>query len=261
MDTKTSQKKTFLQRIKHSNYIVRDHRVHGVRTLPGVVLLDMIYRLAAEYLGTKEIELRKIVFKQPVVTSDHFDKKVLVTFSSNETHWNVSVDSQKETSNGKIDDRSDENMECLLFLKQESKEGKRRDIETLINNSKLIWDMDDVYGLIRKVDISHFEFMKTMGTIYQHDNEEVMKLHLSELAEKYRPKFHAHPAFLDGATLAGLSFRLNHGRKQNLNGMITYLPFAIERFCIHRTLPKTIYTYTKTFTAKLSIRIRSQQQQ
>lgn len=74
MAVATDQVKTFLQKISHTNYIVRDHRVHQIRVLPGVTLIDMLYRLAAGYLGERPIELRQIIFKQPVVTSEEFDK-------------------------------------------------------------------------------------------------------------------------------------------------------------------------------------------
>ena len=77
-----NEHRVFEQTLRHGNFIVRDHHVHDVRTLPGVALLDMIYRLAPRCLGTEDaVELRKVIFKQPIVTSGEFDKQIVVTFS------------------------------------------------------------------------------------------------------------------------------------------------------------------------------------
>lgn len=242
---KGQQKETFLQKISHSNYIVRDHRVYGVRTLPGVALLDMIYRLSADYIGTQAIELKQVLFKQPVVTAEHFDKNVFVTFTPHESHWSVTITSQKVKNNAPVDSALDENMECLLFLNGDHKPENKFDIAAFIQRSARQWKMDDIYGLARQVDIHHFEFMKTSGRIYQRTDEEIMRLQLSELAEKYRDKFYAHPAFLDGSTFGGSSFRLEGTQPHTFHDNTPYIPFMIERFCIYQPLPGTIYTYTK----------------
>lgn len=235
-------KKTFYQIVNDKNFIVRDHRVHDVRTLPGVTLLDIIYRLSAAYLETQAIELRRIVFKQPVVTSESFDSRVSVTFVPEKSHWRVTVTSKKIKDNIPVGSLPDENMECLLFPRNSSDAGRSMNVKNIIENHTRKWEMDDIYALARKVRIQHYEFMKTLGTVYQKNQEEIMQLHLSNLAEKYRDKFYAHPAFLDASTFAGATFRMDGTQFRDHT---PYIPFMIERFCIYRPLPATIYTYTQ----------------
>ena len=56
--------------------------------------------------------------------------------------------------------------------------------------------MHDIYGIARRSHIEHGEFMKNEGAVYQlQDKEELMELTLSDLAEGFREKFKAHPAF------------------------------------------------------------------
>ncbi len=238
-------KKTFHQIINDSNFIVRDHRVHGIRTLPGVALLDMIYRLSAVYLGTQAVELRQIVFKQPIVTSKDFNIDVSVTFIPEPTGWRVAVASQKMKGHAPAGQSSDENMEALLFLQDHAAAGPSLGVKAFVDHHTRKWEMDEIYGLARRVQIQHDEFMKTLGTVYQRDRQEIMELHLSGLAEKYRDKFYAHPAFLDGSTFAGATFRLD-GTQPDLRDHTPYIPFMMERFCIYRPFPATIYTYTKS---------------
>ncbi|SFJ89231.1 SDR family NAD(P)-dependent oxidoreductase, partial [Thermoflavimicrobium dichotomicum] len=251
----TLKKETFLQKISHKNFIVRDHRIHGIRTLPGVTLLDIIYRVSASYLGTQAIELKQVLFKQPVVTSEEFDQHLFLTFEPVDSHWKVTITSQKIKGDQILEEKQDEIMDCLLFLRKQPMVLPKMKVDDFINNATHFWDMDALYGLARQADIYHGVFMKTLGTVYQKENEELMRLHLSEEAERYRNKFYAHPAFLDGSTFAGASFRLSAVQPEALADHVPYIPFMIERFCIHQPLPQVIYTYAKKpdiVTEKLS---------
>ncbi|SFM59241.1 Acyl transferase domain-containing protein [Chitinophaga sp. YR627] len=235
--------RTFLQEITHSNYIVRDHTVHDVRTLPGVVLLDMIYRLSALAIGTQSIVLQHVLFKQPVVTDTSFDKQLQISFTPAGDHWTVSVKSRKIKNNVLLGEEADDNMECLLFKEINPADAHPFDVTGFMQTATRRWDMDEVYALVRRADIRHRAFMKTLGTVYQAGNRELMALHLGEEAEQFRSNFYAHPAFLDGSTLAGLSAQLTG------NGIIMdntpYIPFMIARFCIRKPLPANVYTYSE----------------
>lgn len=243
MRTDMNKTRTFLQEITHSNYIVRDHTVHDVRTLPGVVLLDMIYRLSALAIGTQSIVLQHVLFKQPVVTDASFDKQLQLSFTPSGDHWIVSVKSRKIKNNVLLGEEADDNMECLLFKETIPANAKPFDVTGFMQTAAHHWDMDEVYALVRRADIRHRAFMKTLGTVYQSGNRELMALHLGEEAEQFRHNFYAHPAFLDGSTLAGLSAQLTG------NGIIMdntpYIPFMIGRFCIRKPLPANVYTYTE----------------
>lgn len=246
MSSQMQTQESYLQRITHSNYIVRDHTVHQIRTLPGVTLLDMVYRLCLPYMGTQAVELRNILFIQPIVTSSEFDQEVNVTFISGPAHTRVKVTSRKVHGDQVVDPEWQANMECELHaIAAADQKRPPRNIQETIERSDRTWEMDDIYAVAREADIYHDTFMKTLGTVYRHDQEEIMELRLGELAEKYRSKFYAHPAFLDGSTFAGYSFRLSGERTHLFDDGKAYIPFMIGRFCIYKQLPSTIYTYTR----------------
>ncbi len=210
-----------------------------------MTLLDMIYRLSREYLGTQEIELRDILFRQAVVTAEEFDKHLYVTFTPHQDEWKVVIVSQKTHQGRALGTTFDENMECRLLRREHVKNPKRFAAGQFIEHAPLKWDMDALYELARRSGINHYEFMKTLGTVYQKDDEEVINLHLSEVAESFRRKFYAHPAFLDGSTFAGLSFNLSGKSNDIFYGNVPYIPFMIKRFCIYKPLPGEIFTYTQ----------------
>ncbi|TPG91037.1 alpha/beta fold hydrolase [Brevibacillus laterosporus] len=236
---------TFLQRLYHSHYLVQDHRVHGICAVPGLALMDMVYRVAALYLDKQPIELRQVLFKQPIVTSEHFDKNIYVTFTPMESYWKVTITSQKVKDDLVIDQQMEVNMECFMYVMDNGKKHEKLDIQAFMNHSTKQWDMDQMYDLVRKTKIQHDTFMKTEGTVYQWGHKELMKLELSKLAESYLDKFYAHAAFLDGSCLSGASFMVSDMQYNIFQENTPYIPFMLERFCIYESLPKTVYTYTE----------------
>lgn len=243
--SKGTTPKTYAQRLTHNNLIVRDHQVHEIRTLPGVALLDMIYRLADYYIGTQAIELRNVLFMQPIITSEHFDQQILVTFIPKKWYWEVKVTSTKVKNEEAIDTSAVNNMSCLLYTTENISVKPWPDIADFANDAAERWDMEEMYELARRCKIQHFTFMKTLGSVYQRGNQEVMKLQLSELARKDADYFYAHVALLDGASMAGMSFSKNGTQHWVNQDGSPYMPISIERFCIYQRLPSTIYTYTE----------------
>ncbi|MBE3646952.1 SDR family NAD(P)-dependent oxidoreductase [Paenibacillus polymyxa] len=243
--SKGATPKTYAQRLTYNNLIVRDHQVHEVRTLPGVALLDMIYRLADCYLGTQAIELHHVLFMQPIITSEYFDQQILVTFTPKERYWEVKVTSTKVKNEEAVDTSEVINMNCLMYTTEGISINPWPDIAAFTDEATEQWDMEEMYELARRCEIQHFTFMKTLGNVYQRGNQEVMKLHLSELAKNDADYFYAHAALLDGASMAGMSFSKSGTQHWVNQDGSPYMPISIERFCIYQRLPSPIYTYTE----------------
>uniref|UniRef100_UPI001C2F5675 SDR family NAD(P)-dependent oxidoreductase n=1 Tax=Paenibacillus sp. GbtcB18 TaxID=2824763 RepID=UPI001C2F5675 len=238
----TTNSQIFTQKIHHNNYLVRDHLVQGMHTLPGAALLDMVYRLFNSLEVTRSVELRNIVFKKPICTTEEFDRLVYIEFTQENEQYRVKITSCKMKENIIIDEKHDENMECVVVLKKTVK-NSTMDVARLINDPSTVkWNMDVIYSFIKRINIEHLEFMKTSGEVYQNNNEEIMSLRLGEFASKYNDKFFAHPALLDSITFAGTSFNLNEIEKEEMTSP-SFLPFSIKRFCINKKLPESVYTF------------------
>ncbi|SFR72218.1 SDR family NAD(P)-dependent oxidoreductase [Anaeromicropila populeti] len=238
----TEKTMTYTQKVTFDNYIVRDHQLYNVRTLPGVTLLDMVYRVSFDYIGSRKLELRNILFKRPVVVSENFCADVYVTLEPKQGYYQVQITSKKVMNNGQINEDIIEHMECLMYqVTEETCAPRGERVLEILNNYTKKWDMDDIYAVARKNDISHYVFMKTLGTVYQKDNQkELMHLHLSDLAEQFREQFYLHPAFLDGSTFSGSTFLLN---ENGAGPDAPFIPFMIKRFRAHKSLSNEIYVY------------------
>ena len=66
--------------VRDTDPLVNSHRVQDIHILPGVALLDAVYKtLQARRMDLSVLALRDILFHEPVVTNAHIDCKLTVT--------------------------------------------------------------------------------------------------------------------------------------------------------------------------------------
>ncbi|HDR8161717.1 TPA: alpha/beta fold hydrolase [Bacillus cereus] len=197
--------------VRNKDYIVRDHRVHNVRAVPGVTFVDTIYRyLKMKQFPLDQVELRNLIFIEPVVTTEQFDRKVRVTLTESKGMWVINIQSQKIKDDVVIGSEWSEHLKGELHVNPNLFEHFQLDIEHLKIQAKQIEDMDYSYAMLRHVGIDHYEFMKLLGRIYIGEGYVLAEVHTSELAKNYLDYFYLHPAHLDGSTsLPGIFARQN----------------------------------------------------
>src|SRR5262245_5151257 len=66
--------------VRDTDPLVNSHRVQDIHILPGVSMLDAVYKtLQAQRMDLTALALRNIVFHEPIVTNEQIDRKVSVT--------------------------------------------------------------------------------------------------------------------------------------------------------------------------------------
>ena len=236
--TKEGKDWVFTTVLENDHYILRDHKVHGVRIVPGVTYLDLIIRCSKQLFKTV-LGIGRIVFIEPLATDETYNRLVQVRFKKGTNCISeVEVRSKRMDHNGTPYGDWSKHMFCRLN-KMKDAPTETMDIKAFKAECDQQMNMSEVYASARSVDIVHGEFMETLGVLYQKGREEMMQLHLSDLSASYLNRFHLSPAFLDGATFSGSSF---HAISEN---QISYIPFSIEQFNTYKTLPSTIYVYSK----------------
>ncbi len=208
--------------IRFDDPIVRDHRVHGVRIMPGVVFLDLIYRLfTAEGLAAGELVLKRVLFKEPVAVDEGRDRAIAVAMDA---AGDLVARSRPVDAEGAPLGDWDENMACRVDwappLPEES-----LDIDAVKRAAVETRDMDSVYAFARKLDIRHLDFMKGLGALYLGEDEILAEIHLGEEARDQLGDFYLHPAYLDAATF--IPFQSLHVEGE---GLKPFIPLYIEQF-------------------------------
>lgn len=185
--------------VTNKDYVVRDHTLYETRMMPGVVFLDMVFRyIIQKGFDPKEVELKNVIFKEPIATQEEFDRKVSVTIFKEKNYYRLQAKSIEWKAGKTIGNEWHDNFETEIH-KSDTPLEKTIDIGKLIQNATVTKDMDVCYEFCRRVGLVHYEFMKLLGKIYIADDYILAEAHLGELAETSRNRFFLHPAFLDGA--------------------------------------------------------------
>ncbi|MCR4365695.1 SDR family NAD(P)-dependent oxidoreductase [Bacillus amyloliquefaciens] len=242
----SNQNYQFTLTIKHTDYIVRDHRVHGTRIIPGVTFLDMIYRMAlSKGLPIEELECQNILYLEPVATSDTFDREIRIRFQGLEQGWEIQAKSRKVKDDRILDESWDENMTCRLMQKFPESMSSIN-IDEIKHASAREADMEICYDYLKKVDIEHFEFMKSLGKVYASDHSVLAELSLSQIANQYTGYFQLHPTFLDASTIISILYQAcpeYFTQGSPASRMKTYIPIHIESFRMKKRLEDRCYVY------------------
>lgn len=198
--------------ITFNDYIMRDHRVHGVRILPGVTYSDLLSRiLKAKGFDTNRLRLSNVLFESPVAVGEQFYSRLNVVINREGDVWKAEVTSVKCAVQ---DDRplseSVRNMRGDLSIIPDSEkrelDGIRLDIEAWKRSAVRIVDVDKAYETARAVDILHGPFMKGLGNAYLTNDTMLAEVHLSDIAEQVIDDYLLHPAYMDCSTLLPFLF-------------------------------------------------------
>jgi acyl transferase domain-containing protein len=231
--------------IQHDNQIMRNHLVHGVSMLPGVVLLDLIYRVVGKRLRMRAFALHDVAFFAPIVTSDQFNQRVTLRVGLARAGSHAVTVHASSVEAGALGEPQ-QILECQLREEASAQDGPRFDAAAFIAAAARRWDMEDAYAMVREARITHGDFMKARGALYHREGRALAQLHLSPAAEAFREHFVAHPVFLDAAT--SLQFSTALGAATRAQEQDAYIPFSIRRFRIERPLPAQVFVLSEPRT-------------
>ncbi|MFI9594971.1 SDR family NAD(P)-dependent oxidoreductase [Nonomuraea sp. NPDC052265] len=216
--------------LKHTDFIMRNHRVHDVSVMPGVTFLDLVFRtLMATGRDPGEIVLREVLFTEAIVTKPEADREIRVTVEGEdvraESRWSrdgTPLSGWRRNLTGKVGTPS-------------GPEPGPIDLDALRRGARRQGDMEDLYARARAEDISHGDPMKCAGRLHHGDGYLLAELRQDSPAPGHEG-FHLHPARLDAATLAGL------GQTQ-ASGQEPFIPVYIAEFRAPRRLGAAFHVY------------------
>lgn len=224
--------------IRNNNYILRDHRVHHVRVMPGVTFISLLYEAFQKegYLPS-DIELRDILFQEAVVTTEQYDRELRITLNKSDDKWKAEIKSRKIKSGRVVEPVWVTNFNCTVVQSIHC-ESSAFDIEEHKISCSEIQDMDMSYSHARRFDINHYEFMKSLGSVYVGKDFLLAELGLGQLAANYLERFYLHPVYLDASTLIPALLTLNNAEYYNLDlsEQKPSIPMYIESFKVYGRL-------------------------
>lgn len=187
--------------LRFDNPIVRDHRVHGVRTMPGVTFLDVLYRsLRQRGVEVDQVELRDVLFVEPVVVTETFDRELQVEILRHAEGYRVTADSRRVHDGRALDDHWTRHLEGELLLGVAFPDACLA-LDDEAGPDDVAEDIEHVYRRGRAAEIEHQAFMRCAGHLRRRADQLLAELHLGTEARAHAAECCLHPALLDAATM------------------------------------------------------------
>ncbi|MEV4231757.1 polyketide synthase dehydratase domain-containing protein, partial [Streptomyces bobili] len=222
--------------LRHGDFIMQNHRVHGVSVMPGVTFLDIVLRiLAAQGLDPTAVELRGIVFAEAIATAEGSDREIRVVIGE-------PVDGVRPVTGTSRWLRGDEpygewreNIRAELHPAGPSAVPDL-DAAALVAGADRTRPMADMYEHTRSRQIVHGAAMQCAGPMHLAPGRLLAELSLvlPETAEDRA--FLLHPAKMDAATIVA------YGQRE-ITTADPFIPMFIDRFRAHGPLHGTFLVH------------------
>ncbi|MCC3331671.1 thioester reductase domain-containing protein [Nocardia abscessus] len=190
---------SFATTVRAGDPVVRDHRVHGVRILPGVVYLDMILRaaMAAGY-RPGDLTIREALFQRPVALDA--DGAVRIAFRVDRVTGRVAIDVQRLDAAGAPDGPVEPVAECVVVPTDSTGEPPGIDVASFPAAAQAR-GLAEMYAQSGGRGIEHRDFMRATGHFSRRDDVVTATMGLGSEAAAHLPGFLLHPTFLDASTI------------------------------------------------------------
>ncbi|MBM7494186.1 acyl transferase domain-containing protein/enoyl-CoA hydratase/carnithine racemase/pimeloyl-ACP methyl ester carboxylesterase/tryptophanase/acyl carrier protein [Micromonospora luteifusca] len=190
--------------VSHTDFVMRNHRVHDVSVLPGVALLDVLYRaLAGRGVAPESVVVRDVLFTEPIATDDGYDREVHVHVDPSDADEGRVTITSRRSRDGQPVGSWRPNMTARVHL--EHAEDDRVDTTALLAGQQHVRDVDDLYVQARSEDIVHGAPMQAFGAMYLDGERLVADLSVHASTREHADLFHLHPALLDASTLVAFA--------------------------------------------------------
>lgn len=229
-----------------TDFIMRNHHVHGVSVMPGVTFLDILLRiLRSQGLDHEQAVLTRILFTEAVATTEGRDREIRITIGAADASGQRPVRADSRWA-GVPGSPWRENLTALLGFDAApvdtdparpavAAQPPAIDLGALRSGAVRRYDMAELYARARDENIRHGPAMACHGLLHVGDG--YLLAELTTGAEAPDPAaFHLHPALLDAATIAA------YGQTEAVSRE-PFIPVYIDRVRAPRPLGRTVHLY------------------
>ncbi|HEY6795203.1 MAG TPA: polyketide synthase dehydratase domain-containing protein, partial [Kineosporiaceae bacterium] len=223
------------------DFIMRNHRVHGVSVLPGVTFLDIVYRaLAASGRDHARAVVRDIRFAEAVVTSEGFDREIRVVMPDDVDGVQPLVVDSRWTRDGEPCSGWHRNLTAELVYRDPEPHSPL-DLAGRAARAAVRGDLAELYARARREEIVHGAAMRCTGRVLRGGPDDpflLAELRLEHPGAGHEQRFHLHPAKMDASTLAGFA-------QTAVSGDHPFIPLSIREFRAVAPLVGTCWVYAQ----------------
>ncbi|WP_217557308.1 beta-ketoacyl synthase N-terminal-like domain-containing protein, partial [Paenibacillus sp. GbtcB18] len=178
-------------------FFLLDHRINGRKVLPGAVYIEMV-RAAIAYstciTGRQRIELKKIIWKHPLVVNDQPERVSLSLYleQEGEIRFEVSQESNSQTNLVLAQGQA------ILMEDHLSPTMDMEEIKKKCSKQKAV-SADEYYRAFNEIGIEYGPSFQAITTLWLGNNMALAELNLPVNDSSFTHAYYLHPSILDAA--------------------------------------------------------------
>jgi acyl transferase domain-containing protein/thioesterase domain-containing protein len=191
-------KTQFLISINHP--ILKNHKVYDQELLPGLAYIDMLYQIFRDNnIDFTELELRNLSIYNPLtVGQDYAVMLSIECVELNERQWHIVVEGQ-EQRNGTLAMNKKRYITAEMHRAGKSMFEETLDLDEVKQSAQKIINLEELYEQCRRQELTHTEFMKAEGIIYDIGTAVLIDISLGKSALPGAGDAMFHPTLIDGS--------------------------------------------------------------
>ncbi|MCB0207830.1 MAG: SDR family NAD(P)-dependent oxidoreductase [Anaerolineae bacterium] len=235
-NTSDLEQQCFTAVFSGDEFFLRDHKVRGVRVLPGVAYLEMARAAGAVAVKDKVVtHIRNVIWVSPII----------VEGNAIETHCSLhpgAIDQVAfEISTTTPNSQPAIHAQGDLIYGSNPANRQVIDLEAIRQRCTETMSKAGCYRLFEQHGLTYGPSFQTIEELVSHEQEVLAYLALPSRAETGNPNaFVLHPSLMDGALQAAIGL----SRMDNTDGTLK-LPFAVREIRLVKPLPDHVYAYVK----------------
>jgi len=227
----TFHRQLFKKTFHRQQFILRDHLVSGIPTLPGTAYLDMVRKAGEIASGRKVQKIRNVTWVSPLSVEDApleamIELKPSADSASFEVYSEDADGRRKLFSQGK-----------LAYANEQAPEAEYIDIASIRARCSRTISGSAAYPLFSSVGLSYGASFQALREVYKSNEEMLGLLQLPDVRGADFDQFVLHPCLLDASMQAGVVGQLGEASGE------MKVPYSIGEVEILHPLTRTCYSH------------------
>ena len=243
-NTSTLREQRFRSTFTGEEFFLRDHKVKGLKLLPGVAYLEMAQiaiRQATEY-NEQSIKLKNIVWARPIVVDGTQEVNIgLFPEENGEIAYDIYTEKPASPEEFLTHSRG----VAILGCDKKIPPLDLDELQAKFNGNR--FTPQECYEVFQATGIDHGPALQGLEKIYARKNEVLAKLALPSSVKERCGQFTLHPSLLDSALQASIGMALDEAVGHNSDSHLqrTSLPFALESVDIMNGCAESMWVWVR----------------
>jgi polyketide synthase PksN len=231
----TFERQLFSKVFTDQDFVIHDHLVSEIPTLPGVAYLDLVRQAGEISVGRRVSAIRNILWVSPLTVKDSAPTLARVELKPSGNHVQFEVFSEGENGHKQLYAQGK-----LVFddAPGVDREPEYVDIDEIRSRCKKVIDGRDAYPLFKSMGLDLGPSFQVLHEVFANEQEVLGSLRISEERAAGFQEFVLHPSLVDGSFQALMGAKLG---SESGGGMI--VPYSLGEVEILNPLTPRCYSY------------------